>query len=358
MAEGMEEKQDRTEEATPERREEFRERGQVAVSKEITSVFVLAAVTVFLYFYTRIFVEDFLRYMTITFQNIDQIMTVDNLRVHISKVWMQLLLLIAPFFVVSATTALFFTLIQTRFNFSWKKLSPNFKQLNPLAGLQRMVNTQAAMELVKSVGKMAIVGVVSYLILRSEWVKVPALMLYSIEETWVYWGKITYQLFLAVAGLMVLVGALDFIFNFSRLESQMKMTKQEVKEEFKKREVDPQVKAKIKRMQRDLAMAKAIQEVPKATVVITNPEHYAVALFYELGMGAPIVLAKGQDYMAQRMKEVAFEHQVPIMENKPLARTLFKMVEVGQEIPEALYKAVSEVVRYVFLMKGKALSRR
>ncbi len=358
MAEGMEEKEDRTEEATPERREEFRERGQVAVSKEITSVFVLAAVTVFLYFYTRVFVENFLEYMTFTFENLDQVKTLTNLRNHLSQVWYQLLWLIAPFFLVSATTALFFTLIQTRFNFSWKKLAPNFKQLNPLSGLQRMVNTQAAMELLKSIGKMSIVGVVSYLILRSEWVKVPGLMLYSIEETWFYWGKITYQLFLAVAALMVLVGALDFIYNFTRLETQMKMTKQEVKEEFKKREVDPQVKAKIKRMQRDMAMAKAIQAVPKATVVITNPEHFAIALFYELGMGAPIVVAKGQDFLAQRMKEIAYENDVPIIENKPLARTLYKMVEVGQEIPEALYRAVSEVIRYVFLMKGRPISRR
>jgi flagellar biosynthesis protein FlhB len=166
------------------------------------------------------------------------------------------------------------------------------------------------------------------------------------------------MLFLSVAALLLLVGGLDFIYNYVQLERQMKMTKEEVKEEFKKREVDPQVKSKMKRMQRDMSNAKTVQAVTQATVVITNPEHFAVALQYELGMRAPTVLAKGQDHLAQAMKEAAREHEIPIVENKPLARTLYKMVEVGQEIPESLYRAVSEVIRYVFLLKGKPLSKQ
>ena len=220
-----------------------------------------------------------------------------------------------------------------------------------------MFSGQAVVELLKGIGKMGSVGVVSYLILYSEWTKVPGLMQYSIEKTWVYWADITKMLFWAVSGMLLLVAGFDYIYNFVTLEKKLKMTKQEVKEEFKKREVDPHVKAKIKRMQRDIAMSKAIQSTQEATAVITNPTHFAIAIKYELGMKAPIVIAKGKDMIAKRMKEVAKEYDVPIVENKPLARTLYKLVKEGQEIPESLYKAVSEIIRYVFLMKGKKLSR-
>ena len=201
-----------------------------------------------------------------------------------------------------------------------------------------MFSGQALMELVKGIGKMSSVGIVAYLILYSEWTKVPGLMQYSITKTWLYWADITEMLFWAVAGLLLLVAGTDYIYNFVTLEKKLKMTKQEVKEEFKKREVDPHVKAKIKRMQRDIAMSKAIQATETATAVITNPTHFAIAIKYELGMKAPIVVAKGKDLIAQRMKEVAREFDVPIVENKPLARTLYKLVKEGQEILKVYIK--------------------
>ena len=227
--------------------------------------------------------------------------------------------------------------------------------MNPLTGIVRMFSGQAAVELVKGLGKMGSVGLVSYLILYSEWAKVPGIMQYPIITTWIYWAEITELLFWAVGGMLLLVAGFDYIYNFMKIEKQLKMTKQEVKEEFKKREADPHVKARMKRMQRDISMAKAVKATQDATVVVTNPTHFAVALRYELGMPAPIVVAKGKELVALRMKEVAKDFDVPIVENKPLARTLYKIVKVGQEIPESLYKAVSEIIRYVFMIKGKKL---
>jgi flagellar biosynthetic protein FlhB len=272
--------------------------------------------------------------------------------VHINKVWINFLILITPLFIVTTFIAVFTTFSQTNMNFSWKAMAPSIERFNILKGLARMVNSHALMEMVKGIGKMTAVGVVSYLILKSEWFVTPGLINLGIEESWAYWGEITKSLFWAVAGLLLLIAGADYMYNFITLENRMKMTKKEVKDEFKKREVDPHVKARMRRMQRDLSNRKMIEKTKTATVVITNPTHYAVALKYEIGMSAPVIVAKGVDFLALRMREVAKKQDIPIVENKPLARTLYKVLEVGQEIPESLYKAISEVIRYVFKTKG------
>lgn len=350
--------QDRTEEATPERRQEFRDRGQIPVSKEITSVFILAMFTGFFSLYITQFLEIVLVYMGKVFRSISSVRMDEGAILHVlGETWIDMVTFITPFFLVTALIAISTTFFQTRMNWSWKKLAPEFGRLNPLKGIMRIVGKDMLMELVKGVLKLLAVGIVSFLILKSEWVKVPSLITFNLNKSWLYWADITETLFYSVSGILLLVGGLDYVYNFRSLEKQMMMTKEEVKEEFKNREVDQQVKSKIKRMQRDLAMSQAVQAVPKATVVITNPEHYAIAVLYELGMPAPIVLAKGIDHIAQQMKITAKENEVPIVENKPLARTLYKLVDAGQHIPESLYKAVSEVIRYVFLLKGKKLTR-
>ncbi|MBQ49035.1 MAG: flagellar biosynthesis protein FlhB [Zetaproteobacteria bacterium] len=358
MAESDVDSGDRTEEATPERREEFRGRGQIAVSQDITSVFIMAAAVVCLSFYLPIMVERCEEILTSYFQRAAELkMTPENVLNYLGNVWIDWILLIIPLALVTVVTASSVTLAQTRFNWSWKKLKPEFSRLNPLKGVLNLVNTQALMNLFKGIGKMCAVSFVAFLILYSERFKVPGLMLWSLTNIWNYWGEITKYLFWATCALLLVLGAADYLYNFLSLEKKLKMTKQEVKEDYKKREGNPLVKAKIKRMQRDIAMSKAISATKEATVLITNPTHYAIALKYELGMGAPVVLAKGQDYMALRMREVAREEDITIVENKPLARTLYKVVEVGEEIPESLFKAVSEIIRYVFKLKGKALTR-
>ncbi|WP_141730939.1 EscU/YscU/HrcU family type III secretion system export apparatus switch protein [Oligoflexus tunisiensis] len=351
--------QDRSEEASPERRDEFRERGQIAVSREVTSVLILAAVVGSFGYYLMWLMHRLQHFLIAHFQHLEtKLVTTKSITAYSGEIGRELLIMITPIFVVTTVASMAVTFAQTRLNWSWKKLEPDFSRMNPLKGIAKIFSMDSVMELLKSVGKMVIVGSMTYTILRGEWVKVPGLLHMSYLQAWAYWTAITKTLIWSVVGLLLFLGAADFIYNFFSLEKKMKMTKQEVKDEYKKRELDPHVKARMKRMQREMSSAKTIQATRTATAVITNPTHFAVAIFYELGMGAPVVVAKGKDLLAKQMKEGAKESDIPIIENKPLARTLYKICKVGQEIPESLYKAVSEVIRYVFLLKGKKLSRK
>jgi flagellar biosynthesis protein FlhB len=344
---------DRTEEASQERREEFRERGQIAMSREVTSVFVLGATVIFLSAFGQTFVNLFVELFIHSFQIAGTFrVSQENALEFANAIWIKTLVLLLPVAAIASLAAAATTLAQTRLNWSWKKLTPDFNRMNPITGIARMMGTQSLLELFKGVAKLLGIFLVSYLILRGELEIVPALMNFSMMHAWAHWGEITEQLFWAVAGLLLLVGGVDYIYNWRQVEGKMRMTKQEVKEEIKKREVDPHVKGKMRRMQRDAATRKMLTATKTATVVVTNPTHFAVALKYEYGMAAPIVVAKGVDYIAQRIKEVAKENGVPMVEDKPLARTLYKMLEIGQHIPQSLYKAVSEVIRYVFQLKG------
>ena len=204
----------------------------------------------------------------------------------------------------------------------------------------------------KSTAKMFVVGVVAWLILYGEWSKVPSLLYVPFSNTWTYWGIITSQLFWGVVALMLLVAGGDYVYSFVSMERKMRMTKQEVKEELKQRESDPHVKARLRKMARDIATKKTVENTRKATVVITNPTHYSVAVRYELGMAAPLVVAKGVDFLALRMREVAKELDIPIVENKALARALYASVNEGSEVPGEMYKAIAEIIRFVFKLKN------
>ncbi len=350
--------QDKSEEASPERRDEFRERGQIAISSEVTSTLVLAAVIGSFTYYTGFIIFRLQHFLTSHLQHLStKTLTAKHLFSYFGEVGRELLIMISPIFIATTVASIAVTFAQTRMNWSWKKLEPDFSRMDPFNGFIKIFSWNSVITLLKSVGKMVIVGSMTFIILKGEWIKVPGLMQMPYLQAWDYWLGITKTLIWSVIGLLLFLAAADFIYNFMTMEKKMMMTKQDVKEEYKKRELDPHVKAKIKRMQRDISMAKAVQATKGATAVITNPTHYAIAISYELGMNAPIVVAKGQDFLAQRMKEVAKESDIPIIENKPLARTLYKVCKVGQEIPESLYKAVSEVIRYVFLLKGRKITR-
>jgi flagellar biosynthetic protein FlhB len=359
LAEELEDQADRTEDPTPERRDEFRERGQVAVSREATSVFALAAATLFFGSYFHIFYRQIQHLLASLFQNITNVgvLEVEDFLKFVNYAWMQWLLLIGPLFLVVGLAATAFTFAQTKLNWSWQRVAPDFSRLNIMKGLANMMNSQALVNLIKGIAKTTLMGGIGILILYGEWSTFPDLIRFPMEKVWEYWGDLTITLFWSMTGLLLLIAAGDYLYTFVTVESKLKMTKQEVKEDYKKREVDPHVKAKIKRMQRDFSLAKIVKATSTATVVITNPTHYAVALVYQSGMAAPLVVAKGMDHIALNMREVANEHNVPIIENPPLARALYAAVEIGQFIPEALYRAVSEVIKYVFKLKGTKLPR-
>lgn len=358
MSENESANDDRTEDATPERREEFRDRGQVANSRELTSVGVLAGCVVLITYNLPLFLQSIRQLFISNFQQAAFFRpTTETILPYLFTIWLKILIFIIPLFAVAAIVGTMGTLFQTRFNFSWEKISPDFSKMNLFSGVMRMISRDALVELLKSIAKTVVVGYVAYMILRTEWHKVPSLMLTPLPKTWAYWAIITKQLIWSTSSLLMFLAGVDFFYTWFSLEQKMKMTKQEVKEEYKRRETDPMIKARMRRMQRDIVMRKTLDKTKQATVIITNPTHYAVAIKYELGMSAPVVLAKGIDFLALRMREVGKTKDIPIVENPPLARTLFKLVKEGQEIPDSLFKAVSEVIRYVFQLKGIKITR-
>ena len=350
---------DKTEEASVERREDFRERGSVAHSHELSQVAGLAAIALFISWYAP---QVVLRSEQILIKNFQAIETFrvseKNLLAYLGSQWVDILYIILPFFAVAAFAGTLTTLLQTQFNWSWKKLEPDWSKLNPIAGIGRLFSKEMLVGLLRTIAKLVAVSIIAWLVLAGEWHKVPGLMNANYALAWMYWNEITTQLLWGVVGLMLFVGAGDFIYSFIQLENKMKMTKQEVKEEIKQRESDPHVKAKLRRMAREIANRKTIDNTRKATVLITNPTHYSIAIRYEVGMPAPLVVAKGADFLALKMRETARELDIPIVENKPLARAIYASVKEGEEIPVSMYQAISEIIKFVFKLKGISINRK
>ena len=351
--------EDKTEEASTERREDFREQGSVAQSHELNQVAGLAAIAVFITWYAPQVIFRSQRILVQNFQAIQSFRVSEkNILSYLSYQWVELLSIILPFFIVASIAGSLVTLLQTQFNWSWKKLEPDWSKLNPISGLGRLFSKDTVVGLVKSIAKLCAVSFIAWLVLAGEWRTVPGLLNANFAASWAYWGEITSQLMWGVVGLMVFIGAADFIYAFMSLENKMKMTKQEVKEETKQRESDPHVKAKLRRMAREIANRKTVEKTRKATVLITNPTHYSVAIRYEMGMPAPVVLAKGVDFLALKMRETAKEMEIPIVENKALARAIYASVKEGDEIPAGMYQAISEIIKFVFKLKGISVVKK
>jgi len=245
-------------------------------------------------------------------------------------------------------------LITTRFGLSLKKLAPDFKRLNPVSKLKELPK-QNLPSLGQAVVLLPVFLWAVYAMARDKLDVFLALPLQSVESGFGFIGNSLMELFWKAAGVFLVFGAVDLFRQMRRHNRDLRMSKQEIKEEMKEVEGNPQMKARIRRLQRDRARRQMMKEVPAATAVVVNPTHFAVAIRYHLeSMAAPVVVAKGKNYLALRIRQKAVEHQVPIIENPPLAQALYKSVEVGQEIPPHLYRAVAEILAYIFkLMNGK-----
>jgi flagellar biosynthetic protein FlhB len=344
---------EKSEEPTDERREEFRKKGDIPNSKELTSVGVLFTAIMVLTSIAGWVYERLHNILTSVFRmTSDFRINQENAIDFLGKIWIETIWIIVPIGLSIIVISAAFTFGQTRANFSMKKLKPNFKKFNPIENLKRIFGAQSIVELSKSFLKMLFISLVAFIILWGEFDKVPALLQLDVISSWSYWGVITKKLFLGVSGLMLIVAAIDYGYNWFQIEQKMKMTKKEVKDEYKNREIDPFVKGQLRQKGRELINGQMVENTKNATVVVANPTHFSVALLYEQGMFAPMVVAKGVDDLALKMREVAKEADVPIVENKPLARAMYKTLEVGDEIPESLFKAVSEVIRHVYKLKG------
>lgn len=346
---------EKTEKATPRKRKDARQKGQVARSADLSPALVLMAVFLLLVTAGSWMLETFLaivREPLVSYTLMD--VTGENLDVIAKEMALQTAKIVGPVMGAALVVALAGNLLQVGFLFTAEPLKMKWNKLNPVEGAKRIFSLRSLVELAKSILKISACLYVAYDLLRrasEEIVRLPAL---TVGEVLSFASGEAARLGLTIGVVLLVLAVLDYGYQRYEHEKSLRMSKQDIKEEFKRTEGDPLIKGRIKERQRQMAMRRMMQELPKADVVITNPTHFAVALRYDsASMTAPTVIAKGQDYMALKIRELAKRYGIVTMENKPLARALYNQVEVGQQIPEELFKAVAEVLAYVYKLQGR-----
>lgn len=343
--------QDRTEKATPKREEEALREGNVAKSTEINSAAVLLAALLAFWLTGAEMGRAIRGFLAYTYQRSSFLqITPDSLPVQTELLVMVVLKLLGPFCVVLMAVAVLANYVQVGSVWATKGLKPKFSKINPMKGFKKFVSMRSLVELLKGLLKLTIVGLIGYNVLAGHIEDFPVLASLSVAESVGFLLKVTFELTIKIAIALVFLAAADFAYQKYDHAKQLKMTKQEVKDENKQTEGSPQVKSRIRSKQLEAARNRMFSAVPEATVVVTNPTHIAVALHYDPANShdAPRVVAKGQRKIAERIKAIAREFFIPVVENKPLARSLYAACEVGQEIPEEFYQAVAEILSQIF----------
>ena len=350
---------EKTEEATPKKLKDAREEGQVAKSQDIVIAFSLIGLFVSLKVVIGSVGNSFLGTYKESYGMIADIVNEPFTMNVASELVMygvsRILLIAAPVYIVAFIIAFVTNVAQVKWAPTLKPLMPKFSKLNPISGFKRIFSMEKVMELIKSIAKIVIIAYVVYDALKEQWGVLRNLYNIPLIEAIVLIGSTVIDLGLKISMFFMVIAAVDFMYQKFKFKQDMKMTKQEIKDEYKQSEGDPHVKGQIKQRMREASRRRMMQELPQADVVITNPTHLAVAVKYdrENSKGAPIVIAKGADFLAEKIKEVARENDIEIVENKPLARMLYYNVEIGMEIPPELYQMVAEVLAYVYRLKGK-----
>jgi flagellar biosynthetic protein FlhB len=344
--------QERTEQATAKRRLDFREKGQVAQSKEIHTAALLTATLLLWTFYAPYFWQDLSALLADIWRQSGSFqVTPLSLGQLALELFTRISLLLAPALLMVLVVGLFSSVLQIGWLFSSKALKPDFSRIDPIKGAGRFISKRSAVELVKSLAKISLVSVVAYRAVRAEFDGALQLIEMDITATVSYLGQVAGIILLKSCGVLVVLAGFDYLFVRFEMEEKMKMTKQEQKEEFKETEGDPHLKGRIRSIQQQMARKRMMAEVPNADVVITNPTHLSVVIAYRRdSMGAPRVVAKGADNLAMKIREVAAEHGVPRVENVPVARALYRL-DLDAEIPEDMFKAVAEILAYVYSLK-------
>lgn len=343
---------EKTEKATPYRRKKAREEGQVAKSMDVNSAGIMLLFAVFLYLLQIQIINYLEGFFRFTFTNL---LTPDLISYTLIYEYLKGVLLVI---IVLSFGALIFNIAQIGFLFTFKPLVPNLSKLNPIEGIKRIFSIRSVFELIKGTLKIGLLGIVLVLIFINDIDIYISSINFSKEFLIVFMIKEILKFLMFAVLVYIFIAVIDFLYQKWDYEKKLKMTKQEIKEEYKQREGRPEVKAAIKRKQRELASRRMMQEVPNADVIITNPTHIAVALKYDINEDdAPKVIAKGTDNIAQKIKEIAKENDIPIVENKELARELYYNIDLEEEIPEEYYKAVAEILAFVFQLKNKHLKK-
>jgi flagellar biosynthetic protein FlhB len=353
---------EKTEPATAKKLREAREKGQVAKSHDLTGSVLLLACFYLLKTYISSMSEKFIDSFSEYYNRIGDLSSTDsqigNLDAYFNNIFdkalQDVLMIMLPILAVVFVIAFVLDLIQVKWKPSTKTMKPDFNKFNPINGVKRLFSVKTLIQLLKSILIIAVCSIVTYNKLKDE-----VGFLFNVYEiplnvVIAKMGELILDLAITICFIYLIIGVVDYIYEKYKFSEDMKMTKQEVKEEWKNTEGNPEVKNKQRRRMQEASRRRMMQAIPEADVVITNPTHFAVALKYEQDSGkAPIVVAKGEDYLAQKIKEVAREHEVEIVENKPLARMLYYNVDLGMEIPSELYQAVAEVLAFVWKLKNK-----
>ncbi len=341
----------KTEKATPRRRQKAREEGQVPRSMDIPIAASLIAVFLFMFFYIPFSYNYLLKYYRYTFSDVfHKIPEINTLFLQDSiKVF---LILVLPFFFFLLIIGIVSNVAQFGFLITFKPLVPKLNRLNVISGLGRIFSLKTAFELVRNLLKLSVATVVAYFLVKKMINESFSMSFVSFYDEVYFVFKYIMILIFSFALLSIPIAVIDFLYRRWEYEENIKMSKEEIKEEHKLYEGNPQIKSALRKKQRELAMMRMMSEVPKADVVITNPDHYAVALKYERGkMAAPKVIAKGKNKIAERIKEIAKENNIPVIEDPPLARSLYTSCEIGDFIPESLYVAVAKILAHIYKSK-------
>lgn len=355
MADERPDESQKTEEPTQKRVQEAHQKGQVAKSQEVGHWFMILAFAIMVGFLAPGVARE-IGDALYGFIARPHAIRVDGASIQsllgtlAANLGTALLVLVG----LAMAAALAAGVLQTGFVLSTEPIKPKLERISPLSGLKRMFSARAMVEVLKGVAKLSIVGCVIALLLWPERHLIYDLVSMELPRFLVVVQSLAFRVLVAVLAVMTVIAGLDFLFQKQQHAKQLRMTKQEVKDEFKQTEGDPMVKARLRQVRMERARQRMMAAVPEADVVIANPTHFAVALAYELGsVGAPKVTAKGVDTLALRMRELAEENAVPVVENPPLARALYGAVELDQEVPPEHYKAVAEIIGYVMRLKGK-----
>lgn len=343
---------ERTEDATAKRRNDFREKGQVAQSKEVQTAALLTILLLFWTFYLPHFFREFTTLLIVIFEAGGEVFVTPSKTMEFFYFLLQELgMLMAPLFFLVLLIGFFSSFFQIGWLFTTKPFEPDLNKLNPISGLGRIFSKKSIVELLKSIFKIILIGYVAYSTVLDNFEQALTLVDTSIPAALKFLARTAAIILAKVCAVLILLAFIDLLFVQYEMEEKMKMTKQEVKEEFKETEGDPQVKSQIRNIQRQMARQRMMAEVPEADVVVTNPTHISVAVRYDsTNMDAPVVIAKGAGVIAMNIRSVARDNDVPIIENPPVARLLHE-VELGATIPEGLFKAVAEILAHVYSLK-------
>lgn len=352
---------EKTEPATQKKLDDARKKGQVAKSREIANAFGLLALFLLIKFWVGSMGTQFLELFSLTYNKMPEMVTFWNgylpqqdMRVMFQNMLLRILLILAPIFIVALIVAIGSDIWQVKWQLSPEAMKPKFSKISPVSGFKRIFSVNSVVELIKSLAKIFLIGYICYSYVMDH--KENLFLLYDMPlmQAIQLVAEMVVDLGIRISLVYMILAFADYAYQKFKFNKDMMMTKQEVKDEYKQSEGDPKVKGRIRQKMQEASRRRMMQNLPTADVVITNPTHYAVAIKYDPEEAdAPIVLAKGADYLAAKIKEVAKENKIEIVENKPLARMLYANVDVGKTVPPELYQAVAEVLAFVYKIQGK-----